>query len=171
MKEYRVGKIIDRFVNHQEGALFDISDGGANLIIFFRHPTKEEIEQFNNEFEIRFTEICGVIMMTFKIGNLQWMDAPYSPHLSKHLTTLNIPAENQGLGVTLFLVDAITGEIKSMRLMGLSNDFTKKLFDLVMQHQTKEFNIREYSNSINRIYATYPTDKIVHMSNNSCKIN
>lgn len=40
MKEYRVGKIIDSFVNHQEGALFDISDGGANLIIFFRHPTK-----------------------------------------------------------------------------------------------------------------------------------
>lgn len=43
MKEYRVGKIIDSFVNHQEGALFDISDGGANLLYFLDIQQKKRL--------------------------------------------------------------------------------------------------------------------------------
>lgn len=92
------------------------------------------------------------------------MDAPYSPHLSKNLTRFILPNEEQGLGLTLMLVDAVTGEIKSIRLIGLSTNFTKKFFGLLMEQKMKEFNVTEYNNSINRIYSTYPTGKIVKMS-------
>lgn len=172
MTKYEVGQVIDNFIGHQEGTLFDVSDEGANLIIFFKNPTKEETEQFKNghRFEIRFVEIYGVIMMTFKIGNLNWMGAPYSPHLSKNLTKLTFPNENQGLGLTLIFVDAVTGEIKSMRLMGLSTNFTKKFFGLLMEQKIKDFNVEEYNNSLNKIYSIYPTNKIVKMSNDYCKM-
>lgn len=172
MIKYEVGQVIDKFISHQEGAFFDVSDEGAKLIVFFKNPTIEEKEQFKSghRFEIRFTELYGVIMMTFKIGNLSWMDAPYSPHLSKNLTKFTFPNENQGLGLTLIFVDAVTGEIKSMRLMGLSTNFTKKFFGLLMEQKTKEFNVAEYNNSLNKIYSIYPTNKIVKMSSNYCKI-
>lgn len=166
MKEYKVGQIIKDFIKHQEGAIFDVEDQGASLIVFFNNPTEEEEEQFKSghRFEIRFTELYGVIMMTFKIGNLSWMDAPYSPHLSKNLTRFVLPSEEQGLGLTLMLVDAVTGEIKSIRLIGLSTNFTEKFFGLLMEQKTKEFNVTEYNNSLNKIYSIYPTNKIVKMS-------
>ena len=172
MIKYEVGQVIDKFIGHQEGALFDVSDEGANLIVFFRNPTREEEEQFKSghRFEIRFVEIYRVIMMTFKIGNLNWMDAPYSLHLSKNLTKFTFPNENQGLGLTLIFVDTATGEIKSMRLMGLSDNFTKKFFGLLMEQKMKDFDVEEYSNSLNKIYSIYPTNKIVKMSSDYCKI-
>lgn len=54
MKEYKVGQIIKDFIKHQEGAIFDVEDQGASLIIFFNNPTEEEKEQFESghRFEI-----------------------------------------------------------------------------------------------------------------------
>lgn len=172
MIKYEVGQVIDEFIGHQEGTLFDVSDEGADLIVFFKNPSKDEAEQFKSghRFEIRFTEIYGVIMMTFKIGNLNWMDAPYSPHLSKNLTKFTFPNKNQGLGLTLTFIDAVTGEIKSMRLMGLSTNFTKKFWGLLMEQKIRDFSVAEYSNSLNKIYSIYPTNKIVKMSNDYCKM-
>lgn len=173
MKEYKVGQVVKDFIKHQEGAIFDVDNQGASLIVFFNNPTEEEVKQFKSEqrFEIRFTEIYGIIMMTFRIGILNWMDAPYSPHLSKNLTRFVLPNEEQALGLTLMLVDAATGEIKSIRLIGLSTNFTKKFFGLLMEQKMKEFNAVEYNNSINRVYSIYPTSKIVKMSDVYCKVN
>ena len=85
------GQIIDNFINYPEGVRFDIDDSGAILLVFFNNPTEYEIEQFKYNFEIRFTHLYNVIMITTKIGNLNWMNAPYTPHLSKNLTTLQMP--------------------------------------------------------------------------------
>lgn len=173
MFEYKVGQIVDSFKYHSEGVQFDISDNGATMLVFFQSPTMEETEQFKSgkSFEIRFTELYGVIMITVKIGNLNWMDAPYTPHLSPNLTKFQIPNENQGLGLTLIFVDAKTGEIKHIRLLGLSERFTKQLFGTVMEHKTKGFNKENYNDSLNRIFSTYQTRQIVKLSKSYCKIN
>lgn len=173
MYKYEIGQVINNFKYHSEGVQFDITDDGATMIVFFQSPTFEEIEQFKSgkNFEIRFTELYGIIMITTKIGNLNWMDAPYTPHLSKNLTKFELPGENQGLGMVLILVDAITGEIKSMRFLGLSERFTKKLFGVVMKHKLKLFDELEYDKSINRIFSAYQTNQIVKLSKDYCKIN
>lgn len=173
MYKYEVGQVVDNFKHHSEGAHFDISDDGATMIVFFQNPTEDEIEQFKSgtNFEIRFTELYGVIMITVKIGNLNWMDAPYTPHLSKNLTKFQLPNKGQGLGLTLILVDTITGEIKHIRLLGLSEKFAKRLFGVVMEHKTKPFNKMEYNNSLNRIFSAYQTNQIVKMSKDYFKIN
>lgn len=173
MYKYEVGQIVDAFKYHSENVQFDIADDGATILVFFQSPTTEEIEQFKagKNFEIRFTELYGVIMITVKIGKLNWMDAPYTPHLSKNLTKFQLPNENQGLGLTLILVDTITGEIKHVRLLGLSEKFTKRLFGVVMEHKVKSFDELEYDKSINRIFTTYQTNQIVKLSKDYYKIN
>lgn len=173
MYKYEIGQAIDSFKYHSEGVHFDIADDGATMLVFFQNPTAEEIEQFQSgkNFEIKFTELYGVIVITVKIGNLNWMDAPYTPHLSKNLTKFQLPNESQGLGLTLVLIDVNTGEIKHIRLLGLSERFTKRLFGIVMEYKVKMFNKTEYSNSINRIFSIYNTDQIVKMSKDCCKIN
>lgn len=172
MIEYKVRHIIDEYKNHAEGTLFDIADDGATLIVFFRNSTLDEVKQFESEskFEIRFVELYGVTMITVKIGNLNWMDAPYTPHLSKNLSELKPVSEGQGLGLTIMLVDAATGEIKHLRLVGLSEKFTKQLFKAVSDQQVKSFDKTEYNNSINRIYSAYTTNQIVKMSKDYCRI-
>lgn len=173
MKRFEVGQVIEKFKNHQECVQFDISDAGATMLVFFVSPAQEEIEQFKTEanFEIRFTELQGVIMITVKIGNLNWMDAPYTPHLSKNLTKFELLNANKGLGLTLVLVDAMTGEIKNIRLLGLSERFTKQLFGIVVEQKMGDFDMIEYNKSINRIYSMYSTEEIVKISKNYCKIN
>lgn len=173
MNIYEVGQTVDNFKHHLEGVQFDIADDGATMLVFFQNPKAEEIEQFKSgkNFEIRFTELYGVIMITVKIGSLNWMDAPYTPHLSKNLTKFQLPNEGQGLGLALILVDAATGEIKHIRLLGLSERFTKKLFGVVMDRKMSDFDITEYNNTLNRIYSTYPTNQIVKMSRDYCKMN
>lgn len=173
MYKYEVGQVIDAFKNHGEGMSFNLSDDGATMIVFFNRPTSDEIEQFKAEksFEIRFVELKDVIMITAKIGNLNWMDAPYTPHLSKHLTKYQLPNENEGLGLSLVLVDAVSGEIKHMKLLGMSERFTKKLFGAVMELKMKEFDEKRYIAAFNAIFACYGTREIVKMSRDYCKIN
>lgn len=173
MNIYKIGQVIDSFKHYKEGITMDVSDEGAIMSVFFQNPTTEEIEQFQSgkSFEIRFTELYNVLMFTVKIGNLNWMDAPYSPHLSKHLTKFQFPNKNQGLALHLILIDAATGEIKQRRLLGLSERFTKKLFGILMEQKMSDFNITEYNQSLNRIYSAYPTNRIVKLSKDYCKIN
>lgn len=173
MYKYEVGQVIDNFRNHTEGTQFDLSDDGATMIVFFNRPTSNEIEQFKagKSFEIRFVELKDVIMITTKIGNLNWMDAPYTPHLSNHLTKFQFPNENQGLGLTLMLVDAVTGEIKHMKFLGLSERFTKKLYGTVMELKVKEFDKNSYIAALNSIFTSYDTKQIVKMSTDYCKLN
>lgn len=173
MYKYEVGQVIDNFRNHAEGTQFDLADDGATMIVFFNRPTNNEIEQFKagKSFEIRFVELKDVIMITAKIGNLNWMDAPYTPHLSKNLTKIQLPNENQGLGLTLMLVDAVTGEIKHIKFLGLSERFTKKLYGTVMELKVKEFDKNSYIAVLNSIFTSYDTKQIVKMSTDYCKMN
>jgi hypothetical protein len=171
MISFKVGERISKFIGHPEAPVFDIDDSGATLMVFFNSPTENEIEQFNKNFEIRFVELRNIIMMTFKIGNLNWMDAPYSPHLSPNLTKFTLPQENQGLALTVILIDCATGEIENIRLLGLSERFTKKLFGAVMGNKMKSFDRTEYDRNLNDIYITYDTRQLVKLSSDYCKFS
>lgn len=173
MEKFEVGQTIENFKYHDEGMQFDVADDGAHLLVFFKSPTREEIDQFRSgkNFEIRFMELYGVIMITVKLGNLNWMDAPYSPHLSKKLSKFTFPNDNQGLGLMLYLVDAITGKIEHLRLLGLSEQFTKKLLGTVLEEKMKDFDILNYKDKLTKIYSTYTTKQIVKMSKDYFKIN
>lgn len=173
MHEIKTGDIIPEFVMHNEGVQFDFDDSGATLLVFMANPTPTEIEQFSagKRFEIRFTELSEIIMITMKIGNLDWMDAPYSVHLSKSLSKVEFPQTGNGLALTLMLVDAINGEIKSMRLMGMSGNFSRKLIGAILEQKMKPFTIESYAENLKNVFRRYSSKDLVKMSNAYCKIN
>lgn len=173
MISFEKGQIIEEFKNHAQGIQFDIADNGATMFVFFDEPTNEEIKQFESgsDFEIRALEIYDVIMLTVKIGNLNWMDAPYNVHLSKNLTTLQPINYNKGLGLTLVLIDVSTGEIKHIRFMSLSERFSKELFRMVRTQKEKVFNKQVYAMNINCIFGSYSTRELVKMSSVYCRLN
>lgn len=172
MELYKVGQRVPEFIGHQEAPVFDLTDTGAVMIVFFNRPTVSEVAQFGSgkRFEIRFAEVKGVMMVAVKIGNLNWMDAPYSPHLSRNLPDLENVPEGSGVGLTLMLVDAATGEVKSLRLMGLSTRFTGNMFKLVKELKAASWDPGKYRMAINSIYASYSTERIAKLSTDYCKI-
>ena len=55
------------------------------------------------------------------------------------------------------LVDAVTGEIKHIKFLGLSERFTKKLYGTVMELKVKEFDKNSYIAALNSIFTSYDT--------------
>ena len=98
------------------------------------------------------------------------MEAPYTPHLSPNLTKFQLPNENQGLSLTLMLIDTNSGKIKAIRLVGLSEKFTKKLFGTIMDEKMKDFDVSEYDRKRFEICQRYTTKQIANMSSDYCKI-
>ena len=68
-------------------------------------------------------------------------------------------------------IDSLTGEIKNIRYFGLSTNFTKQLFKTIINCKSENFDIKEYDNTINKIYSKYSTNEIVKMSSSYCKFN
>lgn len=173
MVKYVKGQIYEGLKNHPEGVQFDITDESAVLMVYFNAPTPDEQQQFTagNKFEIRFIELKNIIMLTVKIGNLEWMDAPYSIHLSPYLSDFKIPAEKIGLSMVIMLIDCSTGKIENMRQVVLSDNFSRKLLKTILKQKDSEFSVAGYDMELNNLYRKYSTNELVRMSSNYCRLN
>ena len=152
VKCYEVGVNYFEAIGHQEGVFFDITDSGIILRIYFCGVTAHEAGQFRSEkpFEMRLAGLRDIIFLLFKFGELNWMDAPYNVHLSLNLTKLELPSDGLGLAMTVQL--------------SLSTEMSRKLIKMVGEQKRKPFNVKEYFNDINSIYAAYPAKKLARMA-------
>ena len=160
-KVYRVGEPLEgvpRF--YQEGVRFDMSDDGASFVAKFNNPTPHEVEQFKRgKIKLGYYTYKNVIMLLIKIGELEWMDAPYSVHLSRKLTRLMPVGEDDDLALYIALVDAMGGEIKALRTLGCNNRLTKSLFDDIKKQ--KEMSYEGYEQNMNYVFNTFSTKELV----------
>ena len=171
MYKYEVGQVIERFKGRQEGVLFDMADDGATLVILFNKPTQQEIQEIKQgklQFGMFVKE--GIIFILSKFGSMSWMDAPYHVALSKNLTALQDIDEGKGYGCHIVLADTATGEIKAMRLVGLSTQYSKKLKANIESQKEQNFNELDYARKLNKIFNTYSTKEMVNYSEVSCRI-
>lgn len=162
-----VGCLLKEGVTHyKEGIKFDITDSGALVRVAFPYPTEKEIEQFESDkdFKVGYYKEKNVIVMLFKFGDLNWMDAPYSVHLSRNLTKLDDVTTNEGLALTIVFVDASTGIVKNLRLIGLPNGLTKELFADIKKQ--KELSFDGFDENLGNIYRKYSTKQLVNVSRN-----
>lgn len=161
------GDRIKEFVGIPEGPRFDFDSSGATLTVFFNRPTDSEIEQFKSEspFEIRFVEVRGIIMMLVKIGNLNWMDCPYTIHLSRGTLDFSddIP-DGSGYSLMLMLVDGITGTIQHLRIIGLGTNFSRALRKKILNQLNMPFNKQSYDMALQSIYSAYSTKDLLKLS-------
>lgn len=161
MIEYKVGGYINGTPKrYQEGLRFDITDSGATLIAYFNRPTVNEVEMFKRgKLKFGYYTYKNVIMLLAKIGELDWMDAPYSVHLSKGLTDLGTLNDTEGLAITIMLVDAHDGTIVNMRLVGANHRLSEGLFKAI--EVQKQIPFDGYDQNINYIFRTYSTKELV----------
>lgn len=172
-QKLEVGKPFPNYMPKQEGVQFDMRTTGAAAIVSFGRPTAKEIEQFDskNPFQIKFVVLDNIIILLFKIGSLNWMDAPYTPHLSPDLgfLSMDIP-DGQGYSLLLSLVDYPSGIVKSLRYIGLGTKFSQDLKKAILQVKESTFHMQDYYNRLNNIYAKYSTDQLEKLAKSYYKI-
>jgi hypothetical protein len=146
MLNFEVGKVEPAFVGHPESTMFDIDQSGSVLYVFFDSPTEKDVQQFSAEsrFEIRYAVIDSCIDILVKFGDLNWMDAPFSPHLSKSDNISNID-DGQGLALVVVFADGRTGTVKALRLIGLGTNFSRALRDEINDQLRVPFDEEKYN--------------------------
>lgn len=153
-KVYEVGKRYPDVIGHDEGIIFDITDSGALLPVYFNNPRNDEVSEMKSDKPIQIGYLAknNVIIMLMKFGRLDWMDAPYNPHLSIGLTHLPDLAEGMGLSVNLLLFDTSSGELKTQRLFAMNDKLTNNLVKEIEKLMAKPFNQHGYEMDIQSAY-------------------
>lgn len=164
---------LDGAQGREDGCIFDLSDSGAMLFVFYKAPTPEEIKNFSEDspLEVRYVVLDGEIYLLLKFGSQEWMDVPYNPHLSKNLTKLElIRNENEGLGLTIVFADTADGIVKVLRLVGLGNRFSRSFIGAVLERSQKPFDAAAYNASIAKTYSRYNTKQMLKFAIERCRI-
>lgn len=153
----------------KEGIKFDVDDSGCNLIITFKSPSNQEIKCIRwDKLKIGYYTEEEAILLLFKFGNMKWMDAPYSVHLSKQLNQIQGIADGIGLPLTVYFVDGNTGILKVMRLLGLPTNFSRELASSIKTQKSMAFD--NYRERINLIFSKYTTKELVKLADLVCNV-
>ena len=148
---FEVGKPYEPAIGMGEGVRFTLSSEGGLLLYVFDNPTSEEIDQMRSGkgFEIRFATINGIIWVTSKCGDLEWTDAPYNPRLSGGLPAPDFE-DGEGIALTLVMINAMDGVVKSVRLIGLGTSFSHYLVERSIELRDQPMTMVEANHSINQ---------------------
>ena len=173
LRHFEVGKLFEPGVtSYPEGVKFDFIEGGPVLLLFFAGPTEEEVEAVRGGgFKIGFLE-SGIIednrhkgiiiFLLFRFGRLPWMDAPFSIHLAQRKTPAEVE-DGLGYGLQVLLIDAATGVLKVIRLVGLGTEWSRNFRQAILEQEAAGFDWRAYDAEIQRTYKMYKTRDMVDM--------
>lgn len=170
MNILEVGKLFNEDITkYKEGCVFDINDSSCNLIIRFITPSNNEVNAIKQgRFKCWYYTEKEAIFMLFKLEGIEWMDSPYSVELSKNLTKIQEINNGQGLALNIYLIDANTGILKAMRLVGLPTAFSRKLRAVIERQRSMPFE--NYYQTINEVYRKYTTKKLVEYADIICNV-
>lgn len=159
----KVGSVLPAMAGRGEGVYFDLSDSGYLLIYNYAGPDEKELAAMREgqAFEIRFTVLEGVIWVLSKCGSMEWTDAPFHPMLSRY-RSVPLPSEaNAGALLTLIMTDAPSGEVKTLRAIGLGHRFSVALAAAIAERMTQPFDGGAYDASVRSVQARYSTRELV----------
>lgn len=162
----KVGQPYAPMQGRSEGCYFDIDTAGARLIYHYRSPTEKELAAVREgrPFEIRFCELGGLIWITSKCGALPWNDAPYNPRTSALPDGFEEITAGHGLALLLAMIDFNTSVVQSLRLIGLGEDFSRKLIGTAARLREQVMTVREYRASMQNTMARYSSDGLSKMA-------
>lgn len=163
MFDYMVGNKYEDF-RGQEMLKVDITDMGIILFISYNNPTKKEIDNISSGvFQFELAYIHGIIFFLFKFGSEEWIDLPYTPHLSKNLHSIEPVGYSGGYTLNIIFSNALTGEICSIGKVTLDYMLSRYLQELVETELEKKFDVALYDNTLNQIYSKYTTQDLLRI--------
>ena len=164
MRKLEVGHLFEEGKTHYaEGCRFDFSGSIPTLFLLYDRPTSKEIHEIKRGImSIAFKECEDIIFLFFRFGTSDWIETPYSVHLSEPFEFQEI-SEGMGLALNIFLVDSSNGILKALRAKGLSTEFSRKLKSAIEIQKNKEFDKNLYFNRIAKIENAYTTVDLMKM--------
>ena len=153
MSTLQVGELyVSSRTSWPEGSLVQMGTSGMSLVLRVAHPTPEEVRDARKgppQFAWIDAEHTGILAC--QLGEQPWVDAPYTPHLDQ---PGGVP---EGTQCTVVLLDAATGLVCSVRLVGLPAAFMSAVRDSVQRMAATSFSRTAYDATIGNLYARYPT--------------
>lgn len=171
-QEFHVGTLFQEGVTrYKDGVKFDVDDNGTALYIFIHDPEKHEIENIRvGKLDIGLYVEDEVIFLAFKFFHMATMDSPYTVKLSNGLSVLPEIKDGEGLSLMIFLVDASTGILRAMRVIGLTTKFSRSL-KAAIEHQAKlPFERNVFDFKLRNIMRLNTPDQIYARSQETCSI-
>ena len=172
MDELRVSGTYKGMSGKDEGTCFEIVESGPVWIFYYDSPTEEEINDVSagSSFEIRSLIMDGVLWVLAKCGTQEWAEAPYNPHLSRAPELQPVSGHADGYALTILLIDRLTDTIKSIRVIGLGNRFSRQLYSDINELKAAPFSPSGYQAAISKAQARYTTAQLVRLTNNYWRI-
>lgn len=151
-----------------EGNIFDMTDGGAVLIVRFDRPTHDEVMKLRKgSLTIGLTPVENVLFLTFKFAGLNTMDAPYSVHLSRGLSRLKPVSYGEGYALHIIICDT-EGRVYGSRLIGLTTEFSRVLYEEIMVQRAMPFDNATHNAIIDAVYSSYTSTEIFEAAEETC---
>lgn len=168
MQAYEVGKLYNPNRNRwPEAAQYNFRGGEHELVLFFNAPTKREVRAVGNErAEFALYLERGQIVFLYRFGEaVPWSDAPYSIHL--------VPPEDRTLPedtgeyhvlLHIILVDAGTGIIQAMRVIGMPPEFVRVLHAAIVEQAGTPFTRSRYNETLDSLFARFSSSQLANMA-------
>lgn len=164
MELFEAGKAFkEGITRYPEGIKFDIDNDNCSLQIYFG-DTEEKIRQAitTEDLKYGYFKEDNVIIMLFKFGNLEWMDVPYSVHMSKNFTELKEVTGAKGFLLNIYIINAKTGIVEDVRLVELDTRLSNMLGNDILEQKDREYD--EFYTKLNEFYRKYSIKALVSMS-------
>lgn len=144
----------------QDGIRFDLTSGGAVLVLQLGKPTAKEKNNFKNGIpRFALKVVNDIIFILCQFGTGPWMDAPYYRYRSKPYE-LSIPTTpNEGISLHAMLIDARTGVLVAQRFIGLEHNLSVKLMEAVASQP----QIPDYDKRLKQVFNTMSTLQLLEL--------
>jgi hypothetical protein len=139
-----------------------LSPAGCELVLFYGAPTRDEVRDVKSGVvQWAWVESERVAVMCFRIGTMPWSDAPFEVHRVPE-DERGIPAggPDDGLLVTVMLVDATDATIRVIRVVTWPAAFAEKVRDTVRRHLDAPPVPTAAAAALEALYAEYPSERL-----------
>lgn len=162
MKNFIVGQRYSQF-QMVDGAQMIIDDGGITVFITMSGITKKEEETTRGNFTYYLTVYNNILFLSLDFGSLSFDMGLNRARVMTPLPRIDVDDDVSGYAMTIVVADGVTGEIKSIRLIGLSNKFSKRLYK-TLEEQEPFSTLEEEMSVIRAIQAEKTTKEIISES-------
>ena len=158
---YRVGARIPQVAIKCDGCMLKFLAGILHMFVLIDHPTQDMLRKADfdgGRVELGLYATKDVITIPIKLGELPWMDAPFTMHLEHWSDLPDRHAEN--IQMNLLLVDSSDGKILGIRALGLSTEFSAQLLLELNKQSYRSFNHNEYRRRVVQLQNRYTAEQI-----------
>lgn len=137
-----------------------LSDAGGTIAVVYKNIAEAKLKAFNSGFKFKVVVVDGIVWMLVKVGNQPWSDIPYYKYVEDRLPIFEMPPDGMGLAMQMLLVEANTGILKAIRMVGLPTDVSRKLIKAVENQPY----MPDYTQRRNKQMDKYKTTDLVRLA-------